>query len=134
MLSSVPPGTDGAVLVPAEVNVFPPVGRRMRSVYTAPTSPERTAHDVTVPFAGEVRGKGEDPPAWPSCTPTQSEQIEGVLGCCRALPIVAVFADAGAVIENTRAEANPAMSMILVRRFIRLLVRSPLDWAILSKR
>src|SRR4051794_40910111 len=100
MLSRVPPGTAGAVLLPADVNVFPPVGRRMRSVYTAPMSPVRTAHAVTVPFAGEVKGWGEVPPAWPSCTPRQFVQIEGVLGWVKALPIVAVFPEADAATES----------------------------------
>jgi hypothetical protein len=44
------------------------------------------------------------------------------------------LADAAAVMERFRPEASPAMSTILVRRFIRLLLRSLLDWAILSKR
>ncbi len=42
-------------LVPAAVNVPPAPGRMMRSSYSAPTSAERTDHEVIVPSAGAVR-------------------------------------------------------------------------------
>jgi len=88
-------------------------------VYTAPRSPLRNDHDVTVPFAGDLCGRLERAAVEEVCTPTHGVQWAGTFGNFSELPIFEVFADAAAGSWPTTPRVSPAVSAILVsRRFI----------------